>query len=260
MLFFFAWFRRRRRRKLLAQPFPKPWRDVLEDYPFYVRLDGDERRRLEGILRVVIAETHWEGVDGFELGDRARVTVAGLAALLVLNIEHDYYRRVTSILIHPSTYASAHKHRRAGGVQAEGTPLLGQAWYRGPVILSWESVQQGALNAEDGQNVVIHEFAHRLDMLDGFVDGTPPLRHRHAYEVWTRVMTSEYERLQAGRGKVLDRYGATNEGEFFAVATETFFEKPRQMKARHPDLYALLSDYYQQDPFERLRPSNGAPT
>lgn len=254
MLFLFGWLRRRRRKALLAQAFPVPWREILGRYPFYAGLTPDDRQRLEDTLRVLVAEMTWEGAGSFEVTDEVRVTIAGLAALLILHIDHDYYAQVTSVIVHPSTHRSVVRHRDGHGVTSEGTPLLGQAWYRGPVTLAWDAVLHGAHNAEDGHNVTLHEFAHRLDMLDGFVDGTPPLHHRSHYAAWQRVMTEEFARLKSegGRARVLDSYGAVNEGEFFAVVTEAFFEKPRQMLKRHPELYALLRDYYRQDPVTRL--------
>ncbi len=250
----FGWFRRRRRRKLLAQPFPAGWRAVLDGYRFYSELDADERGRLEGIVRVLVDEKNWEGVE-IELTDEIRVTIAGLAALLILEIEHRYFRRVTSILVYPTTFGSVWGGSQHGVLQPEQPTLLGEAWYRGPIRLAWDSSLQGALNADDGRNVVLHEFAHRLDMQDGVVDGTPPLRTPHALAAWARIMSEEYERLQGRRrGKsILDPYGATNEGEFFAVATEAFFEKPRHMKRRHEELYAILAEYYRQDPEARQR-------
>jgi Mlc titration factor MtfA (ptsG expression regulator) len=249
-----GWFRRRRRKKLLAVPFPAPWREILERYPFYRGLDDNERAQLEAILRILVAEKSWEGI-GLELTDEIRVTVAGAAALLLLEIEHEYFEDVTSILIYPTTFRRVPQHGVSGVPEGEAPSLLGEAWYRGPVRLAWDTSLQGVLNAEDGGNVILHEFAHRLDMLDGFVDGTPQLKDREHYAAWTRVMTEEFERLQGKRrGKsMLDPYGRTNEGEFFAVATEAFFEKPRQMKQKHPQLYDLLRDYFQQDPEARLR-------
>jgi Mlc titration factor MtfA (ptsG expression regulator) len=255
----FGWFRRRRRKRLLASPFPLAWGEILERYPFYRGLDGDERSRLQAILRVLVAEKSWEGI-GLEMTDEIRVTVAGAAALLILEIEHEYYEDVTSILVYPSTFERVPRPSRSGVLEGGDAALLGEAWYRGPVRLAWDTALQGVRNAEDGGNVILHEFAHRLDMLDGFVDGTPQLRDRSQYAAWTRVMTEEYERLQGKRrGKsMLDPYGRTNEGEFFAVATEAFFEKPRQMKAKHPALYELLGGYFRQDPEARLRRAAGS--
>src|SRR5262245_30490963 len=196
--------------------------------------------------------------------DEIKVTIAAHAALLLLGISHDYFARVMSILVYPSGFRSPEGWMREGGIVDLTTGALGQAWYDGPVILAWDSVLNGARDPKDGQNVVLHEFAHQLDYLDGMADGTPPLRHREDYKRWQEVMTREFERLKResehGHPKVLDSYGATNHAEFFAVATEAFFEKPRQMSTRHPELYAVLSEYYGQDPaaWDRATPADAA--
>jgi Mlc titration factor MtfA (ptsG expression regulator) len=252
----FTWFRRRRRRKLLASPFPTAWAAWLEPLPFYQLLDDAERRRLHDILRVMVAEKQWTGAGDLEVTDEMRVLVAGQAALLILEIEHDYFERVEEIILFPSSYEASYRTYRDGGVISEGAHNAGEAWYRGPVVLAWDGVRRGPEDPKDGHNLVLHEFAHKLDMLDGYVDGTPPLRGRGQYANWTRVMTEEFERLQkaARRGgrSLLDAYGATNEAEFFAVATETFFEKGVHLRRKHEALYNLLRDYYRQDPAERL--------
>jgi Mlc titration factor MtfA (ptsG expression regulator) len=144
----------------------------------------------------------------------------------------------------------------AHGVVLEGTSeLLGQAMYRGPVILSWDEILGDARRRRRGRNLVFHEFAHQLDMLDGVINGTPALGNRALYQRWQEVMTAEYQELitaaEQGRPSLLDRYGTTNEGEFFAVATECFFCKPVRMSELHPRLYELLHDYYRQDPAAR---------
>jgi Mlc titration factor MtfA (ptsG expression regulator) len=252
----FSWLRRRRRAKLLAEPFPPDWIPWLKELPFYAGLDAEERSRLHDILRVIVAEKNWEGCGGLDITDEIRVVVAAQAALLVLSIEHDHYRRVRSILVYPSAYSTG-RASGGGSILAESSVHAGEAWYRGPVILSWDAALHGAIDPRDGRNLVFHEFAHKLDMMDGFINGTPPLHRREDYRVWSRIMTEEYRALteaaRKGRKTVLARYGATNEAEFFAVATEAFFEKPAQMARRHADLYDLLRTYYRQDPLERLR-------
>ncbi len=206
-------------------------------------------------LRVIVAEKNWEGCGGLEITDEIKVVIAAQAALLLIGIEHDHHRRARTILVYPSTYKVP--RREGEGIGGDSSHVAGQAWYRGPIILSWDAVEHGAWDPKDGHNLVFHEFAHKLDMLDGYVNGTPELHEREDYRIWAKIMTEEYRALRDGSGKsraqVLDRYGATNEAEFFAVATESFFEKSLQMEKRHPDLYALLRDYYRQDPAERLR-------
>ena len=257
----FSWLKNRRRRKLAQQPLPDQWAPWLEALPFYTTLTDEERARLQGILRILIAEKKWTGGEEYPVTEEMRVVISAQAALLILEIEHEYFRRVKEIIVRPRAYQAGHSHRAASGVVSEGMRNSGEAWYRGPVILSWDGVRTGADDPKDGHNLVLHEFAHKLDMLDGFVDGTPPLHRRAAYATWTAVMTEEFQKLKdaarRGRRTVLDRYGATNEAEFFAVATETFFEKPRQLHQKHESLYDLLRDYYRQDPLARLRRAAG---
>ncbi len=239
---------------------PTGWREVLEGLPLYGTLDEGERRRLEDVLRVIVAEKRWEPCGDLpEVSDAMKVTIAAHAALLVLSIPHDHYHGVRSILVYPAAYVTPWERRDKLGVVTVGVAHAGESWpSHGPVVLSWDSVRAAVDMAGDGQNVVLHEFAHKLDQTDGWADGTPPLAGRGAYEVWRRIMTEEFERLshesERGRPTVLDRYGATNPAEFFAVATECFFEKPRQVLERHPSLYTLLRDYYAQDPASRPLP------
>lgn len=242
----FQWFKRRRRKRLLAQPTPASWHEALTPLSFYADLEADERARIEGIARVLVAEKHWEGCGGLELTKPMCAVIAAQAALLILEIEHDYYRRVGEILVYPGSYQSQ-----------EGDGRRGEAWFHGPVVLSWQGASGDPMIPNDGHNVVFHEFAHALDMLDGVLDGTPPLHARSDYPQWTRVMTDAFDSLKElarkRRRSVMDHYGATNEREFFAVATETFFEKPLPLSRKLPELYDLLRDYYRQDPLERGR-------
>jgi Mlc titration factor MtfA (ptsG expression regulator) len=247
----FRWFRNRRRRKLLAAPAPREWPEWLrEDLPFYRRLDEAEQRKLLDLVRVFIAEKHWEGRDGFELTDRIKLSIAGQACLLLLHIEHDYYRRVGSIFVYPDTRAAPQRY----GLIQEDMPIAGAASHFGPIMLCWNAVRGGAMNSSDGINVVFHEFAHALDFLDHVSDGTPPLGSRQQMGRWVEVMTEHYDELtrraDSGRPSLLSAYGSTNPAEFFAVATETFFEKPAPLKRRLPDLYDVLREYYHQDPVQ----------
>lgn len=249
-----SWLRRVRHRKLLAAPFPPAWETVLAaNVPLYTALTPAERHKLRDDLRVIVHEKHWEGCGGFVVTDEVKVTIAAHAALLLLGLAHDHFARVSTILVYPTGYRSPDGWTGPDGVVRRDTGALGEAWYDGPVVLAWDAVLSGGQNPRDAQNVVIHEFAHQLDYLDGIADGTPPLRGKERNGRWHRVMTAEFERLKADTGepKLLDRYGATNPAEFFAVASETFFEKATDLRVRHPDLYAVLADYYNQDPAVR---------
>jgi Mlc titration factor MtfA (ptsG expression regulator) len=252
----FGWLRRRRRRRLLAKPFPAEWLPYLDGLPFYGTLARDEQERVREIVRVLQSEKNWEGCGGLVLTDEICVVISAQAALLVLGFEHDYYPRVRSILVYPSTFVVQGRDTGSkGDIRSERQATLGEAWSRGPVVLAWDASRLGGANAEDGRNVVLHEFAHKLDFRDDVVDGTPILREGEQYEAWHRIMTVEYESLvakaESGRPALLDKYGATEPAEFFAVATECFFEKSRQVRKKHAELYELLRTYYGQDPAER---------
>ncbi len=248
----FGWWARRRRARILAEDVPSEWPDYLDgELAHWSRLSPRHRERLMDIARVLMAEKNWEGCGGLELTVLMRLSIAAQAGTLLLGIDHDYYRNVDSILVYPQSYTLP--RRDPSGVLAPTSrPVLGHAQVRGPVVLSWRSSRAGGRNADDGRNLVYHEFAHKLDMLDGAVDGTPPLGDRAALARYIKVMTAAYARLQnqaeRGRQGVLDHYGATDVAEFFACATETFFEKPRQMARKDGLLYEVLQDFYGQDP------------
>ena len=252
----FAWFKRRRRRKILAQPFPRQWKQVLaRKLTCWPDLNDAERQKLKNDVQVFIAEKHWEGCAGLELTDEIKVTVAGSACLLLLGLEHDLYHNVQSILIYPSDYEATWERPIPGQIVSEEPQRrLGEAHFRGPVLLSWDAVRHD-IRRQDGHNLVYHEFAHKLDMLDDLADGTPPLNAGEQYIDWVKVMAREYEKLcsrvDQGRATLLDSYAATNIAEFFAVATEVFFEQPRKMQRAHASLYDALRDFYQQDPAKR---------
>jgi Mlc titration factor MtfA (ptsG expression regulator) len=247
-----------RRLKLRSTPFPPEWRGILHRrFPLLACLPPADQRELEGHIQVFLAEKQFEGCDGLVITDEIRVVIAAQACLLLLHRDTDYYPDLQSILVYPSTYYS----RVTEEDEKESRGLAGQSWQRGPVILAWDAVQGGVSNRSDGQNVVFHEFAHQLDEEDGRVDGLPVLEVKGTlserlsrYRSWARILSKEYEQLQCasveGQKSVMDEYGATGPAEFFAVATECFFEKPRQLRQKHPELYDELKRFYQQDPAE----------
>jgi Mlc titration factor MtfA (ptsG expression regulator)/Flp pilus assembly protein TadD len=245
----FSWLRNQRRRELLAEPFPSRWRPFLHDnVRHYEHLDPPRRTAVEHAVQILAAEKSWVGGAGFNVTEEMKVTVAGQAAILVLGLEEPYYfDGLLSIIVYPGPYRHP---KRLGFIP--GGALRGEAWYRGPIVLSWRDVLASGRNASGGQNLVFHEFAHYLDGLDGTIDGDPPLAGREQEQNWYRVTEAEYLRLvgQARRDEValLDHYGATNRAEFFAVATECFFEQPQAMHQKHAELYAALCDFFRQDP------------
>lgn len=175
---------------------------------------------------------------------------------MLLGRDVEPYPGIDAILVYPSAYR-APALQAEGGIVLEGEQArLGEASTRGILVLSWDDVMRGAADIRDGHNVVIHEFAHALDHEDGESDGAPPLSRRAHYAPWARVFSAEYEKLvdadEHRKKTIIDKYGATNPAEFFAVVTETFFEKPLQMRDKHPELYQQLKDYYRQDPAARL--------
>jgi MtfA peptidase len=251
----FRWLRRSRRPESAA-PLPSEWRAVLDSIPWTSGLTPDEASRFEGVLRRFVAEKRWEGCAGLVLTDEMKVVVAAHAALLALNLPDDVYRRVRTILFYPSTFVNPEARPDSTGIFHEGTPLAGEAWHgQGPVIVSWDSARRGVAQPDDGSNVLLHELAHKLDLLDGWADGTPPLARRADLEAWNAAMKRELAALRLavdrGRRTVLDAYGATDPSEFFAVATETFFERPRALREQTPRLYERLASYYGQDPAAR---------
>lgn len=254
----FSWFKKRRRARILEEPFPDAWLSYLEkNVRHYGRLTEVEQATLRDALRIFIAEKSWEGCGGLEVTDEMKVTIAAQACLLLLGLEHDYFSHVETILVYPEGFVVPVTDRTAHFVTEGTDSRIGEAHQLGAVVLAWDEVLETGQHPEFGENLVFHEFAHQLDMLDGVVDGTPPLGNASAYERWREVMTAEYQRLteeaDRGRDTLLDPYGATNAGEFFAVATEYFFDCPVELKAEHPRLYALLRDYYHQDPAARCR-------
>lgn len=247
--------RNSRRTRLRQAEFPQQWSHILrESLPLYERLSEDIRRELEGLVNVFIDEKTFYGCAGLEITDRIRVTVAAQACMLLLGRKTRFFGKLRTIYVYPRTYV-ANGIYHDGMMVVEGQSVrLGESWQNGPVVLAWDSVRGGAVNIEDGQNVVLHEFAHQLDQEDGTADGAPILESRSSYATWARVLSAEYEALRRKEARhsrsVMNKYGATNPAEFFAVATETFFEKPGQMQEKHPQLYEELKSYYKVDPVQ----------
>jgi len=262
----FSWLEDRRRKKILESPFPPEWAAIIgKRVAHWAYLDEAERAHLQQLVQVFVAEKDWEGVGGLEMTDEIRVTIAAEACLLILALEHSLYRKIESILVYPSTVVAPPPRPGFFTVTkapVEGPmPILGQAHQRGPVVLVWDAVRRDSANARDGHNVVMHEFAHKLDMLDGGADGVPPLADDATYQRWIEVFTREYEALQReeerGRRTYLGPYALTNGAEFFAVATEHFFEQPIRMERDHGAMYEVLRDFYRQDTAARARRVRG---
>jgi Mlc titration factor MtfA (ptsG expression regulator) len=227
---------------------------VAQHLAVWPTLDPGEQQRLLVVADELLSRKRWEAARGFALDDSVRVVVAAQAALLVLGLSTDHYRLVSGIVVHPTTVETTgvRPGPSTGTVTSDPLSVLGLAQSgRGPVVLAWDEALAGAHRVQPGYDVVLHEFAHKLDMLDGTIDGTP-LLPRELRADWVRVCTAVYEDLLAGRPRPPMRwYGATNPGEFFAVATEVFFGLPRELAALEPELYDVLRRFYRQDPAAR---------
>jgi len=249
-----AWIRRRRRREALSRDFPDEWVRILRrNLPVYDKLESSHRKRLHAYIQEFIADKTFEEAGGLKITDEIRVTIAAQACMLIMSRETECYPRLRSIVVYPHTYVAGGRGI-FGGQFETASARLGESWGAGTVVLSWNSAKQGSVNFRDGHNTVMHEFAHQLDQEDGAADGIPILERRSAYSAWAQVLTKGYKQFVRKRNRrrrrkdVLNDYAATNPAEFFAVATETFFEKPRALQKYHPELFRQLAAYYRVDP------------
>jgi hypothetical protein len=243
-----------RLQRIRAEAFPPSWLEIVNRrLPFFRNMPQPMRKQLLDLIKIFLHDKRFVGCAGQQIDDEIRLTVAAQACLLLLNRETDYYQILDSVLVYPSTFVVTREVRDELGLVSTGhSALLGESWNQGKVVLAWDSVEKGVRNLHDGHNVVLHEFAHQLDHASGASNGAPLLNTRGAYKSWALVLSREFEELQrdakSGRVSLLDHYGATNPAEFFAVATETFFERPEQMRAEHRELYVELAGFYQVDP------------
>ena len=251
----------RRRVRIRARPFPVAWQGILEArVPLYRRLPPRLRRQLEQHVQVFLAEKSFAGCAGLAITDEVRVTIAAQACLLILDRRTDYFAKLHQVVVYPGAFAVERLRPEPSGVlQEERQVLSGESWTHGQVVISWEDALEGAAIPDDGRNVVIHEFAHQLDQQKGHANGAPWLGARERYTRWSQVLGAEYARLQesaaTGQPALFSYYGATNPAEFFAVASEVFFEQPGAMAAMHPELYDELRTLYRLDPASWARKS-----
>lgn len=247
--------RRERRMDLAGKGLTLRERVILEKaLPWTRELPKDLLARLGGVMRVFLDEKSFEACGGLEeVTEEMRLVIAAQACLLIVNHPGEYFHGLHSILVYPTAFIAPANESLADSVEVvEMEERLGESSEEGTVVLAWDSVLRGGYNHEDGLNVVMHEFAHQLDQENGPADGAPILRHAAEYQSWNRVFHAAYgrhvEATASEEETVLDDYGAEHPAEFFAVATETFFERPHALAHEYAELYASLMAYYQLDP------------
>lgn len=254
----FRWLRERRRRSIRTRPFLPAWLDILRrNVKQTAWLDDDEAERLRAWVAVFLAEKRFEGCRGFEITDEVRVTIAGQAALVMLGFDGEHLDRLQSVLVYPGDYLAPKSAQLEGGGALEWQEeRLGETWAGGSMVLSWPRVMDGARLRDGPRSVVIHECAHAVDMLDGEVDGIPPLASPREARAWAHAIDEcqlHYEEaLDEGRSVPFDDYAAESPSEFFAVASECFFQDPHRLARFDATLYDLLSQAWQQDPKRRV--------
>lgn len=250
----FRWLKNRRRAALTGRPFPDAWNQIIAANVHHDRfLSVGQRAQLRRFVQILVAEKNWEGCNGQLIDDEVRVTIAAQAALLTFTSDDFLFDHVLSVLVYPDAYWARGLESTGGIVTETQQHRLGEAVWQGPIVLSWDDVLSGGRRECRGSNLVLHEFAHQLDMMNGrFIDGIPPLKHQSELDRWVDVMQPAHEQLLSDcshrRANVIDCYGATNAAEFFAVATETFFENSRALFRHNPELYTLFKDYFGLDP------------
>ncbi|MDJ0978115.1 MAG: zinc-dependent peptidase [Erythrobacter sp.] len=244
--------RRRRRERILATQLTADQREIVAQLvPITRRMPAHLRARLEGKINLFLDQITVRGQNGLEATEAMRLSIAAQACLPVVN-SPVWYDTLRNVLVYPSVFRARRPTHDGYVVHERDYHMAGESWARGPVVLSWDDALEGGLDADDGYNVVIHEFAHQLDGLTGHTNGIPVLRKGQRYEGWEKAMLDAYHdhvrRVEGGHSTVIDPYGATNHEEFFAEAIVTFFEKPRELAHEEPALYAQLAELLALDP------------
>lgn len=255
-----GWFGRwRRARAVQRKPVDAAaWAAVVQRFSFLRVLDAGEQARLRDLVAAFLNEKSLQGAGGLVITHEIELVIAAQACLLVLNLDLDYYRDWVEVIVYPDEFIVDHEVTDEDGVvHRVRAPLSGEAWEQGPVILSWEDAE--AADGGDGYNVVMHEFAHKIDMLNGAADGFPPLHADMDREVWSRTFTEAFagfeRQLEQHEDTLIDPYAAEDPAEFFAVLSELFFEQPDALHADYPAVYGQLALFYRQDPLSRLHPT-----
>jgi Mlc titration factor MtfA (ptsG expression regulator) len=250
----FRWLRDRRRKKLLDDPFPVWWESILKrNVGHYLRVSPAEQAAMRDVTRILVAEKKWVGCNGMQITEEVKVTIAAQASIPILAADHDYYARVQSVLVYPTEFRTPNPEDDYEDDELSDTVLDGQAWYRGPVIVSWKEAVEEGRDPECGQNVVIHEFVHQIDYLDYDANGAPPIKDRDLARRWQATMSVAYKEHTAelDRGEretFFSEHAGDSETEFFADAAEAFFCSPAGLKEECPDVYAVFAEYFRLDP------------
>jgi Mlc titration factor MtfA (ptsG expression regulator) len=253
----FEAFRRWKRRRIIerAELDPVLWQRTLAQLPFLAGLSAEENERLRQTVILFLHNKSIHGAGGLELDAAMPLLIAVQACILILNLDIEYYEGWVEVIVYPDEFVPRVEYVDEDGVvHTDLAPRAGEAWLQGPVILSWADVAPRADG--DGVNVVIHEFAHKLDMLNGDANGFPPLHAGMNRRAWAAAFESAYadfsRRVDADEETAIDPYAAESPAEFFAVMSEAFFEIPRAVSADYPEIYAQLRQFYKQDPVGRL--------
>ena len=234
------------------------WQTALSQCAVIAPLDAEERHRLRELASLFLHDKNIVGAQGMEVTEEVRVLIAAQACLLILNLDLDYFTGWREVIVYPDSFVVDHKvHDEAGVVHETRHALGGEAWGKGPVILSWQDASPGAYPHGPGSNVILHEFAHKLDMLNGVANGMPPLHDDMSRPTWTEALSSAYhdlyQQLERHHQTAIDPYAAESPAEFFAVLSETFFEQPQRLYENYPKVYEVFKQFYRQDPLSRLR-------
>lgn len=249
-----SYWREYQRDKIRNMPFKKRWRKIIQKrMPYFKQMPTDLQLQLKQHIQVFLAEKNFIGCNGVKITDEIKITIAAQACLLLLNRKTDYYPKLKTILVYPGAFLKEQQKQNPDGVQfTQKVALSGESWDFGKIVLSWEDTLHGAHLPDDGHNVVIHEFAHQLDQENGTANGAPILGKGQSYKCWSKVFSAQFDLLKeqatAGVPSLFNYYGATNPAEFFAVASEVFFEQSNKFNREYPTLYKQLKQYYKVDP------------
>lgn len=252
----FDFFKNRRRQRILREAHldDAEWQRALDDYSFTRVLNADERVRLKQLVILFLAEKPINAAGNLHIDNGARLAIAIQACMLILNLDLDWYKSWTEVIVYPGEFIARHEEvDEAGVVHVVERTMSGESWEHGTVVLSWLDISQAG--KADGYNVVIHEFAHQIDMLNGDANGFPPLHKDMSRQQWANAFSQAYEhfckRVDDWEDTPIDEYAAESPGEFFAVISEVFIETPQVVRDTYPEVYRQLVQFYRQDPAAR---------